>query len=361
MERRIFLWVSLLLMMVVLFSPPTVLGQADPSKTVKIRITGHMPVGQVCSTACEMFIKEAEKRSNGSLKFTYYPAGQLAMDVKAFEMCQRGGIEMAQFFTSRAVGSIPEGDLAYPYFDDPGWYARRMYDEASGGGTFYRIIKPKFAKHGLHLMPGALYSPEHSTITNKPVAKMSDYKGMKIRTSGRAAGVAVDSWGAKSVVMTSADVYMALQRGTIDGANSGLTSFRSRKWYEVLNHVQLLEEMVTSLDMIANLKWWNSLSPDHQKIIEESLRGAMIWSWEEAIKEADEDVKFLKEKGLKVVDLKKTAPGEWEKMRVATLEALGKFVGPTVGEATWREHIKMYEGTRNGSRTWMDVLKTIKW
>jgi TRAP-type C4-dicarboxylate transport system substrate-binding protein len=161
--------------------------------------------------------------------------------------------------------------------------------------------------------------------------------------------------------MTSADVYMALQRQTIDGANSGLTSFRSRKWYEVLNHVQLLEEMVTSLDMIANLKWWNSLSPDHQKIIEESLRGAMIWSWQEAIKEADEDVKFLKEKGLKVVDLKKTAPGEWEKMRVATLEALGKLVGPTVGDATWKEHIKMYEGTRNGSRTWMDVLKTIKW
>ena len=129
MKRGIIFWIALL-MAVALFSPAAVLGQADKTaKTVNIRITGHMPVGQVCSTACEMFIKEAEKKSNGALKFTYYPAGQLAMDVKAFEMCQRGGIEMAQFFTSRAVGSIPEGDLAYPYFDDPDWCWRmRQHD-----------------------------------------------------------------------------------------------------------------------------------------------------------------------------------------------------------------------------------------
>ena len=89
MKRGIIFWVALSLA-ICLSLPSAALAQADKTgKTVNIRITGHMPVGQVCSTACEMFIKEAEKRSNGALKFTYYPAGQLAMDVKAFEMCQR--------------------------------------------------------------------------------------------------------------------------------------------------------------------------------------------------------------------------------------------------------------------------------
>jgi TRAP-type C4-dicarboxylate transport system substrate-binding protein len=171
----------------------------------------------------------------------------------------------------------------------------------------------------------------------------------------------MESWGAKSVVMSSADVYMALQRGTIDGANSGLTTFRSRKWFEVINHVQLLWELVASLDMIANLKWWNSLSPDLQKIIEESLRSSAIWSWEEAMKEVDDDIRFLTEKGLKIVDLKKVMPEEWEKMRLANLAAQEKLVGPTVGPEMWKEHVRMLNDSKAATKTWRQVLQTMKW
>jgi len=341
---------------------PTLAGaQATKGKVVEVRITGHMPVGQLCTLACERFIKDAETRSNGALKFNHYPAGQLAMDVKAFEMCKRGGIEMAQFFTNRAVGLIPETDLTVPYFDDPDWFARRMYDPSSGGGLFYKFLKPKFEQQGLLIMGGFMYSPEHSTMTHKPISKMADYRGLKLRSSGRSLSVAMESWGAKSVVMSSADVYMALQRGTIDGANSGLTTFRSRKWFEVINHVQLLWELVSTLDMIANLKWWNSLTPDLQKIIEESLRTSAIWSWEESMKEVDEDIKFLKDKGLTVVDLKKTAPEEWEKMRQANLAGQEKIVGPTVGAETWKEHVRMLNDTKGATRNWRQVLQTMKW
>lgn len=334
---------------------------AAAEKVVTVRLTGHMPVGQHCSVAAERFIKEAEERSKGTLKFTYYPAGQLAMDKKAFDMCQKGGIEMAQFFSNRAVGVVPETDLVIPYFDDPDWYARRNYDPEGGGGLFYKFIRPKFAKAGLHILPGIMYAPEHSTITKKPIRKMDDYKGLKLRSSGRSLAVALESWGAKSVVMSSADVYMAMQRGTIDGANSGLTTFRSRKWFEVQNHVQMLWEIVSTLDMLANLKWWNSLAPDQQKVLEEALRSATIWSWDYAIAGVEKDVQFLKEKGLTVVDFKKTYPAEWEKMRQANLKAQEKLVGPVVGPETWKEHIRMLDATKDGKLTWREVFQKIKW
>lgn len=349
------------LMAAALVLPALAGAQTAKGKAVEVRITGHMPVGQLCTVACERFIKDAEGRSQGALKFIHYPAGQLAMDVKAFEMCKRGGIEMAQFFVNRAVGLVPETDLTVPYFDDPDWFARRMYDPSSGGGLFYKFLRGKFAQQGLQVMTGFMHSPEHSTMTSKPISKMADYRGLKLRSSGRSLSVAMESWGAKSVVMSSADVYMALQRGTIDGANSGLTTFRSRKWFEVINHVQLLWELVASLDMIANLKWWNSLSPDLQKIIEESLRSSAIWSWEEAMKEVDDDIKFLTGKGLKVVDLKKAAPEEWEKMRLANLAAQEKLVEPTVSPEIWKEHVRMLNDTKGATKTWRQVLQTMKW
>ncbi len=56
MKRGIIFWVALSLA-ICLSLPSAALAQADKTgKTVNIRITGHMPVGQVCSTACEMFI-----------------------------------------------------------------------------------------------------------------------------------------------------------------------------------------------------------------------------------------------------------------------------------------------------------------
>jgi len=356
--RKFFI---LLVGFIMAFSPIFLAKSEAKEKVVEVRITGHMPVGQLCTVACEKFIKDAEARSKGALKFIHYPAGQLAMDVKALEMCKRGGIEMAQFFTNRAVGLIPETDLTVPYFDDPDWFARRMFDSSSGGGLFFKYLRPKFTQQGLHVISGFMYSPEHSTLTNKPVSKMADYRGLKLRSSGRSLSVAMESWGAKSVVMSSADVYMAIQRGTVDGANSGLTTFRSRKWFEVANHVQLLWELVSTLDMIANLKWWNGLSPDLQKVIEESLRTAVIWSWEEAMKEVEDDIKFLKEKGLKVVDLKKTAPEEWEKMREANMAAQEKLVGPVVGQETWKDHVRMLNATKEGTKTWRNVLESMKW
>ncbi len=358
--KKLVFFVSLAILMMAL---PGAASAQTPSKgkVVEVRLTGHMPVGQLDTMACERFIKEAETRSKGSLKFIHYPAGQLAMDMKAYDLCKRGGIEMAQFFTNRAVGIIPETDLTIPYYDDADWWARRMYDSESGGGLIPKYIAPKFEKQGLHLMTGPLYSPEHSMLTKKPIRKMTDYNGLKIRTSGRSYGAMVETWGAKPVVMTSADVYMALQRRTIDAACSGLTSFRSRKWYEVMSHVQLLWMQVSTLDMIANLKWWNSLTAEHRKIIEESLRVATIWAWEECIKEVDGDIKFLKSKGLEVIDFKISAPEEWEKIRKANLVAQEKLVAPTVGPETWKDHIQMLNATKGATKTWRQVLETMKW
>jgi C4-dicarboxylate-binding protein DctP len=332
------------------------------AEVLKFKFTGHMPVGQICTVAAERFVKEVEKRSKGTIQITYYPAGQLAMDTKAMEMVQKGGVEMAQFFVNRAVGIIPETQLPIPYFDGPDWNMRRCFDPQSGGGLMQKYIIPAFAKNGMHYMLGFLYAPEHSTITaKKPVYKMADYKGLKIRVSGRELGVAVDSWGARATVMSSADVYMALSRGTIDGANSGITSMISRKWYEAANYVQLLETQPATLDIICNLKWWKSLTDEQRTIITESLREQSLWSFQQAIDEYKRNIKFLKSKGVQVFDLKRQAPTEHEKMRQATIKALEKELVPSVGQAAWDDNIRMLNATKNGKRTWKDVIKGLKY
>jgi TRAP-type C4-dicarboxylate transport system substrate-binding protein len=339
----------------------TYAASAPPAKSINIRFTGHMPTIHHNTAAALRFIDEVEKRSNGILKFTYYPAGQLAMDVKAIELCQRGAIEMAQTFPSRASGIIPEGDLLYPYFDDPDWYARRLYDTSGGGGLWYKIIIPKFQAKNLHLLPGPLNTPEHSGLTKKKVVKMDDYKGLKIRISSRAIGAAIASWGAQAVVMSSSETYQALQRNTIDGALSGVTSIKDRKWYEIADHVQLLWMACATLDTLVNMNFWKGLSDDHRNIIREAARNSTIWSWEQAIAELNGDIEFLKSKGLNVIDFKQAYTGEWVKMKDAAMGGLAKEIGPTVGKATWDETMRCMNNTQQSKKTWQEIFKTMEW
>ena len=362
MKRGDFFKITLITLSCLTFFSFTSTSCSAADQPVKmVRYTGHMPVGNFNTVAAEKFIKEVEEKTKGTLKFTYYPAGQLAMDVKAIELCQRGAIEMAQMFPSRAVGMIPESDLVYPFFDDPDWYARRLFDPAGGGGLWSKIIVPKFQEKNLHLLPGPLYSPEHSMLTKKKIAKMEDYKGLKIRTSSRAMGAAVESWGASGVVLTSAETYQALQRLTIDGALSGITSIRSRKWFEVADNVQLLWMACTSLDTAVNMKFWKGLSNDQRHIIQEAMRSSTIWAWEQSIDELNGDIQFLKTKKLDVVDFKRAHAAEWEKMKNSAMVALSKEIGPTVGKATWDESLRFMNATQKGTKTWQEILKTMPW
>lgn len=343
-------------------SPESSSGSSNSdSEVVTIKMAGHMPVGQTCTIASEKFQEAVEEKSNGTIKFDYYPAGQLAQDMKAYELVKSGGIDMAEFFVNRASGIIPEAMLfEVSGFETADAYARRMYDKESGGGIFFDLIKPGFIEQGLYVMPGFLYSPEHSTITTKPVNKLEDYQGLKIRCAGKGYGMAVEAWGAVPVVMSSADVYTALQRGTIDGAKSGLASFVSRKWYEVADYVQYTHELAASLDIIVNLDFWESLTSEQQDIIKESLREAVIWSYEQSINEVDEYVDELKARGLDVVDWMEERPEELDKMREVTFAKFAEELPSIVGEEAWNEFERAFEATREGERTWKDVMESIE-
>jgi len=359
---RMFRW-SLVLVFA-LGSANLAFGQTQqPGKQVQVKIAGHMPIGHYLTTACERFIKEAEQRSKGTLKFTYYPAGQLAMDVKALQMCQQGGVEMAQFFLNRATGVVPEATLPQsPYFEDIDTWSRRMYDVAGGAGIYEKLLRQKLAPHNLYVLPGFLYDPVHTTVTvGKSLSKMEDYKGLKFRVSGRELGAALESWGAKAVVMSSADVYMSLQRGTIDGANSGPSSIRSRKWFEMCKQMQILGETIGTLDMIVNLAWWKGLSAEQRTVIEEAMRVSTIWSWEVAWAEFDKDLEDLKSKGVKIFDFRTAAAGELEKMKSAAIPEMEKLIKPTMDNASWEMHISTMKASKTGKLRWKELLPTMKW
>ncbi len=320
-----------------------------------IMVTCQMPVDHFDSKAVELFIKKAEEKSHGKLKFKYFPAGQLYNDVDLVDVLPKGGVQLAQIGLDRHVGRVSVGHFCYPYFAGPDAYFRWWYDKACGAGIFYKILRPQFAKDNIHLISSLNYATTYAIITNKPVHTLEDYQGMRIRSSGKSLGAFLESLGAKATVLTSADVYLALQRGTIDGALSGTSSFVSRKWYEVAKYVQIVPLGNIPFGFAANMTFWKSLKPEEQEAINEAAREMEIWAVEKSMEEHDQCVAVMKKAGVEIFTF---PPDVEEKVIDKGLDAVGTIVKPDVGDAVWSDAIsQLKKAIKADKPAWKEMLQ----
>jgi C4-dicarboxylate-binding protein DctP len=84
-------------------------------------------------------------------------------------------------------------------------------------------------------------------------------------------------------------MYMALQRGTVDGATTGMPAAVSRKVHEVQKYMTEANYTTAQFIVQANLKWWEKLPQDQRDAIlragkdaEEWIRGVIAQSETEA-------------------------------------------------------------------------------
>ena len=271
---------SSLLMLAALLATSLLLACAGPADegVYEVRISSQMPVGHHITEAVDLFCERAEELSDGRLDFHHFPSGQLLQDIEVPEAISTGTIEMAQTFFPWWVGLCPDLDPSGGVFiDDLDQYNRIQqgplgdYQEALMEDTGAKIIAP------------ILYTSEAGYIFTSPVHEPGDATGMKIRTPSSAAKAEIEAMGAAAVVMSSADVYMALQQGTIDGALSGITSFYDRKFYEVAKYVLIWDVTITNFHIVANLDWWNSLPEDLQQVIMQAGEEATEYAAEECL------------------------------------------------------------------------------
>ena len=125
----------------------------------------------------------------------------------------------------------------------------------------------------------------------RPLTKPDDFKGITMRSFSSGDADTLKALGAAPTVMSSSEMYMALQRGTMDGATTGMPAAVSRKIQEVQKYMTEANYTTAQFVIQANLKWWDKLSQDQREAIlkagkeaEEWIRGAIAQSEDEAKK-----------------------------------------------------------------------------
>jgi tripartite ATP-independent transporter DctP family solute receptor len=215
--------------------------------------------------------QEIAKRTNNKYSIDVFPASQLGNENQINEALGLGTVDVIYTGTSFA-GSIhkPLAISGAPFMmrDFGHWKAYR-------DSKLFRDIAKGYEDKTRHKIVAITYYGERMITANKALNKPEDMKGMKLRVPPAPLYLMLaKSVGANATPIAFAEVYLALQQGTVDGQENPLPTIMAKKFYEVQTHVMLTGHITESLLSIVGSHVWAKLSADEKKIFEEVLMQA---------------------------------------------------------------------------------------
>ncbi len=242
------------------------------------------------------------KRTNNRYQIDVYPASQLGKETDINQGLSLGSVDIIVSGSSFAARSFPPiGVTYYPYtFRDANHLL--AYTKSD---VFKELAKGYSDKAGHQILAVTYYGARH-TSSNKPIKTCADMKGLKIRVPDVPAYLAMPrACGANTAPIAFAEVYLALQNGTVEAQENPLTTIEAKKFYEVQKHIALTGHIVDHLNTTIASGLWKRLSDEDKKIFSDVAQEAAARATAEIQAKEKELVGFFKEKGLTVSEVNK--------------------------------------------------------
>ncbi|MCU0984942.1 MAG: TRAP transporter substrate-binding protein DctP [Acetobacteraceae bacterium] len=140
------------------------------------------------------------------------------------------------------------------------------------------LLKEFFAGYnratGHQILALTYYGARHVTA-NRAINRPEDMRGMKLRIpQAPLFQMFARSVGANATPIAFAEVYLALQNGTVDGQENPLPTIQAKKFYEVQSHINLTGHIVDNLVTIAGGPLWRRLNAADRALFQEVWREA---------------------------------------------------------------------------------------
>lgn len=277
-------------------------------KVITLKVANWFPIAHKQTPLLESWCKEVEKRTNGRVKVNYYPGGTLVPAVQAYDAVTKGISDVGNHVLGYTVGRFPLSEI----MDLPLGYPNNTVPTKLAN-AFYAKFKPK-EFDDVKVLWFHAQAPGIVHTKSKPINKLEDLKGMKMRTYGPNAKL-MSLLGGTPVAMPMTDVYDALSRGVADGLMCAYEATEGFRFGDQLKYST--ENFATSYSavfaVVMNKNKWNSMPPDIQKIIDDlspeyiEKYAAM---WDDISKSGKA---YLEKRGQKIITLSKEEEARWVK------------------------------------------------
>jgi tripartite ATP-independent transporter DctP family solute receptor len=156
-------------------------------------------------------------------------------------------------------------------------YALRDYAhfQAYRASDLHRELVAGYDRQTGHNALALTYYGDRMVTANRSVMQPSDMRGLKLRVPQAPSFLMfARAVGANATPIAFAEVYLALQNGTVDAQENPLPTIQAKKFHEVQSHIALTHHITDSLLTIVGSGTWRRLSAQDKEVFTEVLRQA---------------------------------------------------------------------------------------
>lgn len=262
--------------------------------------TGKGAAGQIFG---EYVAQRVSEITGGKLTIDYHPNGDLGGDADLIRQMQSNDIQLVVCQTAPIVSFIPEMAV----FDLPMVFSKYDGDKIdsvlNGDNEFNSTLATAYENADLHLL-GFLQNATYRLATaNKPLNTLADFKGLQIRTMENSNHMAFwTAIGAEPTPLAWAELYIALQNGTVDAQENAADTCVGASFQEVQKYLACTNHILYCNQICMSKEAQESLDPAYQDAIEQAVADAIAYMRPQLEQIDVDNKKILEDGGMTIIE-----------------------------------------------------------
>jgi C4-dicarboxylate-binding protein DctP len=305
-------------------------GAAQAADPIKIKFSHVVADATPKGKGALEFKRLVEERLPGKVIVEVYPNSQLFGDAKEMEALLLGDVQ----FIAPSLSKFAKFTKKLQVFDLP-----FLFDDIN---AIDRFQKGKIGQGLLTSMEskgytglGYWHNGMKQLSANKIMRVPEDAKGLKFRIQpSDVLEAQFKALGSNPQKMAFAEVYQALQTGTVDGQENTWSNIYSQKFHEAQKYITETNHGVIDYMVVTNTKFWKALPADVRTVLEKSMQEATVYSNKlaEDINQADKK-KIMDSGKTQIITLTKEQQGQWRKAMAPVYKQFAPDVGQDLIDA----------------------------
>lgn len=277
---------------------------AAQAQAVKLTLGHGAAPGNPRHEASVKFAEILKAKTSGRIEVQVAPSAQLGDDAAMVTALRTGALDMSANSQGAVANAVPEyAAFGMPFLFSNAAAAFKLLD-----GPLGKELADKSAEKGLIALGFWDNGIRQMTNSKRPIAKVEDLKGLKMRTPPDTVLVEImQALGAEAQQIKFAELYVALQQGVVDGQENPLVNFHASKLYEVQKNLALTNHQFQMTPFLMSKRSWDKLSDADKKAVQEAAVEATALQRKLSQESEDKLLADLKAKGVQVTTVDKAA------------------------------------------------------
>ncbi|MEQ8967289.1 MAG: TRAP transporter substrate-binding protein [Azospirillaceae bacterium] len=298
-------------------------GLSQEYPETSFRITMTVSEEEPLGVGVRHFIDRLAEETGGNVAVDFFPSGQLGQDLEVFEQLSNNTVQMhASGFGINANYNSFYAPWLLTGFD----HVQRVLQSDLAQQWNDELVEER----GVIVLTAYPRAPRHISSNGHPIEGPDDLDGLRMRVPEIPVMFNVfREVGTDAVAMSFAEVYTALQTGTIEAQENPLPTIVGFSLQEVQEYVSLTYHSYAPEYIYVNAEWWGGLPENLQDLMVDLLEEGRERAAEATASVQEELIAELEASGTEVVE------ADIDALREAAMPALEELGPEYLGEETY--------------------------